>query len=202
MGQQTGPKRTPAQRDSDRARLSDLYLRGTPLPQITQIINREAEGYAISYQTTWNDLRFCRNQWQEESKRSIDLWVAEQLKKIDVLEAEYWNAWIKSQKEKKSSSVKSRGSRKSKRKGEIVPTSLEKWEKREERLGDPRYLDGFYNCIIARLKILGREGPDKDDMAKETSEKIRETISDIDSLMDIEPEAEELEEAGAVKDGK
>jgi hypothetical protein len=155
-------------------------------------------------------LKFCRLQWQKESKRSIDLWVAEQLKKIDVLEAEYWNAWIKSQKEKKSSSVKSRGSKRPKRKGDngnanddgIIPTSLEKWEKREERLGDPRYLDGFYSCIIARLKILGREGPDKDDMAKETSEKIRETISDIDSLMDIEPDAEELEEAGAVKDGK
>lgn len=209
MSRKRGPQRTPAQRDRDRARVAELYLRGTPLPQITKIVNSEAETYEITYQAIWLDLRWCRAQWQKEAKRSIDQWVGEQLKKIDVLEAEYWNAWIKSQQEKKSSSVRSKGSRRKRKDSngieeeEIIPLALEKWEKREERLGDPRYLDGFYNCIMARLKILGREGPDPEDKIKEAAERIRETIADIDSLMDLEPDEEEaeLEEAGANKNG-
>lgn len=207
-----GPKRTRSQLERDRARISFLYLRGTPLHKVHEIINEEAEGYSLTYQTIWNDLKNCRMEWQKDAKRSIELWVSEQLKKIDVLEMEYWNAWLRSQKEKTSSTVKSRGALKQKKKkkkgdpedgGDLVATALEKWEKKEQLIGDPRFLDGFFNCIIARLKILGRETPDSDDRTKEAAERIRDTIKDIDSLMDLGSEEDEKPEpAGAGKSEK
>lgn len=188
MKKMGGPKRTETQRSRDRARIAFLYLRGTPLPQIHKIVNEEAENYEINYSTVWRDLQWCRLEWQKDAKRSIDSIVAEQLKKIDVLETEYWNAWIKSQEAKRSSSIRSKQlkAKKGKRPKESM-IDIDRWEKIEERLGDPRYLDGFFNCIMARLKILGRETPDSEDKAKEAAAKIREAIQDIDSLMDIEP---------------
>lgn len=202
MGGKPGPKRTDTQRDRDRARVSALYLEGKLISDIQVVVNREAENYEVSYQTIWNDLKWARKRWQKEAARSISEVVAEQLKKLDLLEREYYSAWIESMNEKKSSSVRTKANRKGPGRGKkgdngngdddagLVPIALEKWEKREERLGDPRYLDGYLSCVRERMKILRPEGPDPADTAKDMADKVREALSDIEDVMNVEPPEE------------
>ncbi len=124
-----------AQREKQLAEIARLYLRGITQAEI-------GEQIGVSQRQVSYDLAILRERWKQSSLIDFDAAKAEELAKIDALEAEYWQAWNESKREKKRQAAKKRG--------EQTETSLTT----EERNGDPRYLQGVQWCIEQRCKIL------------------------------------------------
>lgn len=113
------------------------YLRGATQTQI-------AVQLGVDQTTVSADLRAIRDQWLASSLRDFDAIKAEQLARIDAIEAAAWAAWDRS--------LRVFRSRKTERQeGEQPRVTL----LREERVGDPRFLEKVAWCVEMRLKLIG-----------------------------------------------
>lgn len=121
----------------DRAKIAELYIEGKYQIEIGDIMGLSQQ--QISY-----DIRAIQKQWAESANDLIDRRKMEELAKTDYLERVYWQEWEQSKKEKTSQSLKIKDA-----------AHQEKSLKREERCGDPRYLQGVQWCIEQRCKLLG-----------------------------------------------
>jgi hypothetical protein len=131
--------------DQRRERVAESYLRGRRQYEIA-----EAEGVVDSVIT--KDLQAIRKKWRESSVRDFDEHVSRELDKIDLLEREHWEAWERSKKEK----TVSRTSKKT-GKNPADEASIEK----QQRDGNPAFLEGVLKCIERRCKLLGLDAPEK-----------------------------------------
>ena len=121
-----------------------MYLKGCGLEEIAAL-------RGVSRITIHNDLKFIQKQWQDEAVRDFDQLKGRELARVDKLENEYWTAWERSQKPLKAVSQS---------KGTVGKDKFTKETKRlEQRVGDPRYLDGVYKCIERRCRLLGLDAP-------------------------------------------
>lgn len=128
-----------------RLKVSDLYLRGEHQTAI-------AKELGVDQATISRDLTELRKEWLERSINNIDQKKAIELAKIDKLELEYWDAWVRSGEQFKSKVTKGRGVGDT---GRVVEQII----KNEDRVGDPRFLDGVMSCIERRCKLLGLDAP-------------------------------------------
>ena len=107
----------------------------------------------ISLATVKRDLAKIRRLWLESSLRDFDALKAEQLAKIDTVEAEAWAMWSRSCERLVRTSTQ-----------EVEATRYPGLNKRtddEMGTGDPRYLQIALQCVERRSKLLGLVAPEK-----------------------------------------
>jgi len=133
------------QREQRLADVARLYLTG----QTQAAIGRQL---GVSQNQISYDLRIVRERWLASSIRDFDELKAQELAKIDQVEAEFWAAWERSQRVKQVTSTKRK---------EGKDASTEAGVTKQEQAGDPRMLDGVLKCINKRCEILGLNAPSK-----------------------------------------
>ena len=141
MNEQTNPQLEARRREIVRlARLARLAHKGW-----TQVAI--ASHLKIPQCTVSRDLAAMREFWRDFPVYDFEKVRFEQLQKIDLIEAEAWAAWHRSQQKKSSASI-TRG-----KNGEQSRTSL------HEQFGDPRYLREVGRCVAQRNEMIGVQPP-------------------------------------------
>jgi hypothetical protein len=178
------PKRTKGQIQEDRVVIAKMYCEAKPLWQITSTINERiqdrGEKYTLTYQAIQNDLRWIRRVWEREQSEWFNRFVSEQLARIDNVERTLWEEYWDSKKEKMTTIVKGKGQKDNKGNHKNYETIV----KKEQRLGDPRYLEAVVRCLEMRQKLLKPETDTKDEewaqrkvmLFQQTVNLMRETV--------------------------
>jgi len=125
-----------------RQEVAARYLRGEYQTAIAQSLG-------IDQAQVSRDLKAIRAQWLASAIRDFDAAKAEELAKVDAVEAEYWLAWERSKKDKEIATQEAGGDGKKKK------ISL----RREGQAGNPAFLEGVLKCISKRCEILGLDAP-------------------------------------------
>jgi len=145
--------------------VAELYLRGY---RSQRAIAERMEG--VSRATIGRDLQVIRKWWKEDAVGDFDAAVAEELARIDRIEREAWDAWERS----KAPSEKQRTAKTTRDDSSSSIAQIEK----ENRCGDPRYLDVVWKCVDKRSKLLGLEAPTKLNIDSETIDKAIEALEE------------------------
>jgi hypothetical protein len=129
-----------------RADVARLYLMGWTQAAI-------GVKWEVSQQQISEDIKAVRAEWMESRKASYDQWIAQELARIDVIEANAWEQWARSCQD--AVTVKTA-------QGTGGETG---WTKDErivsEQPGDPRFLTVALNCVERRSKLLGLDAPER-----------------------------------------
>ncbi len=136
------PKRSKIQRERDRVTISELYLKGWSQAKIGEYL--ELNQSQIS-----RELSKIKATWKAEATRDYDLHVDEQLRRLAMVEAEYWSGWERSQTAKEQSLSEKMAEAAS---GGDAKTKIQR--RSETRVGDPRFLEGIVKCNQERSKLL------------------------------------------------
>jgi hypothetical protein len=91
-----------------------------------------------------NDIQMTRKKWLSENMEMMTEQKARELAKLDLLEAEAWDAWQNSKKPTKKKYIEHYRKK----------LTLEK-ETETTTAGDPRFLSQVENCIKGRCQLLG-----------------------------------------------
>lgn len=147
----TGPRSPRAARHADERLMHQEiiareYLKGRLQAAI-------AEELGLSLATLKRDLVKIRERWLDSSLRDFDALRAEQLAKIDTVEAEAWAMWSRSCERRVRTSVQ-----------ELEATKYPGTNTRtddETGNGEPRYLQIALQCVERRARLLGLDAPQK-----------------------------------------
>ena len=162
-----GNKRTKEQQQYDVAFCANLFLRGYTYREIADALNadlkRRGIDYTIAHTMVYYDMQKLLIEWKRERMDNIDDYVTQELRKLDKMEVELWEAWEKSKTGKER--VKNRTSANPRK----VLTEEEKttdWygydeTTNETSAGNPRFLDLLLNVQQRRAKMLGFDAPVK-----------------------------------------
>lgn len=159
-------KRTEEQRDYDIAFCSNLFLRGYTYREIGAALNddlaKRNAGYTISLAMVYYDLQQTLIEWKRERLDNIDDYVTQELRKLDKMEVELWEAW------ERSKTGKTRGKNRQNAKPRKVLEDGDNPEyygyeetTTETSAGNPRFLDLLLNVQQRRAKMLGFDAPIK-----------------------------------------
>lgn len=145
-------------REARLAEVARRYLRGESQVQIA---------LAVGCSTTQigRDLAAVRRRWATASTRDFQEIRSEQLAKIDELEASYWQGWEASLGERQVSLSEKRSGA-----TDGARVSLRK----ENRCGNPHFLDGAARMIERRCKLLGLDAPDRHELLLEPEQTMTE----------------------------
>jgi hypothetical protein len=179
---QRNPKtaRLPDERLMHQEIIAREYLKGRLQSDI-------AANLGVSLATVKRDLAKVRGRWLDSALRDFDTLKAEQLAKIDAIEAESWEMWSR------SCEVQVRTSEQ-----DIKTTKFPGRNRRTDRIlgtGDPRYLQTSLQCVEKRCKLLGLHAPEKitqtDSKGNDVDPQIPDRIQDM-SQEEIEARLREL----------
>jgi len=155
-------KRTPTERERDMADIADMYLRGYTQGQISDELSKNRT-YTLGRTMVYKDIQKIYAQWEKAYVTSAHTLKIRELKKLDRLEAEYWQAWERSKGdylEVRQDKVADRVASKARdSRGQLVD-SFERTKtltKKETRTGEVRFLEGVERCVAKRCQILGLE---------------------------------------------
>jgi hypothetical protein len=150
-------KRNDTQIIEDRALIADMAIRNMTLRQMAMILNtREGVKYHLSFQQVDYDLKKIQEIWIKESMVKIELGLMHEIRKLDKIETECWQAWEESKHGRRSTRLG--GGYVDKKSGEEIGGSL--IERRiETSTGDVRYLVMIERCITKRAELLGIVSP-------------------------------------------
>lgn len=165
-------KRRPDQIRRDRAIVARLYLQGYTMAEVTRRLNagtEEDRDYSLSLQQIAYDIGKIREAWLESALVDIDQRKAEELKKLDALEHEYWVAWRRSLQDETTITTESSEDEDGRVKRTVKASS-----------GDPRFLQGIERCINRRIELFGLDAPKRTE-AVITETKIR-GVFQLDNL--------------------
>lgn len=112
-----------------------------------------AADLGLSLATIKRDLAKVRQRWLDSALRDFDALKAEQLAKIDTVEAEAWAMWSRSCERQVRTSTQ-----------EVEATRYPGCNTRtdnEQGAGDPRYLQIALQCVERRSRLLGLDAPQK-----------------------------------------
>lgn len=138
--------RTTFQKEADRATVAQMYLEKRSIDQIAQAIGRNRK-------TVMTDLAYLEKRWFEAADRLTAVRKAEELARIDSIEFHAWEGYYRSIKiREQTKTVLEDGHLGRKSKAET---------RKEELVGDPRWLDKVCWCVEQRAKILGLYAPAK-----------------------------------------
>jgi predicted transcriptional regulator len=138
------PKRKKTQREFDLTRVAEMYLTGKR--QVDIAVELGVTQQQVSY-----DLQELHTRWRESSLIDIGEAKNRELERIDILEQEYWAAWVRSCGERTKTKHETLADE------ESVRSSVEV----EQMLVNPAYLAGVQSCIESRCKIIGLYAPAK-----------------------------------------
>jgi len=142
----------------DRAAITDMLLRNMSLRQIAGELNKRNEGrYEITFQQVYYDVKKLQLEWYQEAQDLIEQGIVREIKKLDKIEAECWEAWEKSKKGKRSTImeggfVDAEGKETA---GNIVNRKF------DSSTGEVKYLEMIERCIVRRAELLGVVFPAK-----------------------------------------
>lgn len=143
-------KRNKAQIEHDRRDIANMYLMGWTQARIAAEI-RSTRDYELTQQMISYDLQRVQEQWREEAVRAFDERVAEELARVDRLEREYWEAWLRSCEDQEQ--IRKEGA------PSDAPRKIVHSQKTQ--VGNPAFLRGVQWCIEQRCEILGLYQPEK-----------------------------------------
>ncbi|MDO6747189.1 hypothetical protein [Gilvimarinus sp. 1_MG-2023] len=144
------PKRTPSQIARDRADIADMYLRGWQQVRIAEHLTQKSEdGIQYSLDMVRRDLREVRAQWRKSALIDFDAAKQEQLAKLDMMECQVWDQWLRSCEDYKKHTT-----------GKGAQGPIDKTETGGQT-GDPRYMNVLLSIIERRCKLLGLDAPTK-----------------------------------------
>lgn len=159
----TGGKRTVEQREADKRFCADLFVKGYTYRDIAKKLNEYNKenglDYDVTYKTVFMDINQVLVEWKKERFTEIDNYIQVELKKLDKMEVELWDAWDKSKSGRRKTKIVG-GEIKN---GAISGGSLEN-RQLEDTNGDPRYLDLLLKVQERRAKLLGYNAPVKVDV--------------------------------------
>lgn len=149
--------------------ISRLLKRGNPtIRELRQEIMTRLGLERLSTKTVLTDKERLLREWKEERVSEYDDWVRIELKRIDELQNELWDAWEKSKRDYERKWSKQVGVPNGVGEGGEEPTiSTVKMEQQTEGVnacGDPRYLELIVKLDIERRKILGIYSPEKKEL--------------------------------------
>lgn len=140
-------KRSKIQRERDRVTISELYLKGWSQAKIGEYL--ELNQSQIS-----RELSKIKAAWKAEATRDYDLHVDEQLRRLAMVEAEYWSGWERSQTAKEQSLQEKLTEAATSRDSKDRDSNAKIQGRTETRVGDPRFLEGIVKCNQERSKLL------------------------------------------------
>ena len=159
-------KRTKDQRESDLAFCSNLFLRGYTYREISERLNegnaRRGVGYTITKQMVYWDMQQLLIEWKRERMENIDDYVTQELRKLDKMEVELWEAWERS----KTGKLREKNRQNAKPRKVLEDGDNPEYYGYEETTtetsaGNPRFLDLLLNVQQRRAKMLGFDAPIK-----------------------------------------
>jgi hypothetical protein len=133
-----------------RAQVADLYLRQKSQTEI-------AAELGVTQQTISLDIKAIQEGWQTSAITSFTEAKFRELARIDTLEREYWASWEASKEDKETHTTEKTAP--TERPGVNKGARLKVQVRKQERTGDPRYLNGVQWCIDKRCQIIGLEAP-------------------------------------------
>lgn len=159
----TGGKRTVEQREADKRFCAELFVKGYAYRVIAERLNEynheNGLEYSVTYKTVFMDIQQVLAEWKKERFKDIDNYMQLELKKLDKMEVELWQAWENSKGSKRKTKIKNgtinNGIATG---GELAERTLETTD------GDPRYLDLLLKVQERRAKLLGYNAPVKVDV--------------------------------------
>lgn len=156
-------KRTVEQREADKVFCTDLFVKGYAYREIATKLNehnrQKGLTYELSYKTIFMDINQVLIEWKKERFREVDNYIQVELRKLDKMEVELWEAWEKSKSGKRKTKIAG-GKIED---GQIKGGDLDS-RQLEDTNGDPRYLDLLLKVQERRAKLLGYNAPVKLDV--------------------------------------
>lgn len=140
-------RRTVVEIDRDRLDTAVHYLAGKSLREIAEWFSKNRP-YKVNVSHVARDLECVRIIWRERASQLVGERKAEELARLDRVEAEAWDAWDRSKKD----STKKFGERRTPSGGAAVETLGQQTEQRD---GNPKFLELVARCVEKRLDILG-----------------------------------------------
>jgi predicted transcriptional regulator len=140
-----------------KAQIADLYCQNYSQDAIAQTLRVTTQ--MVSYY--WRKIEAG---WQKKTLEDAGEILGRQLAKLALVQKEGWEGWKRSRKEAKTTSKKAKikpSAGKGKGKGKDRTTEVESAEKREQRVGDPRFLAIVMDAVKDENKILGVYAPEK-----------------------------------------
>jgi len=159
-------ERKNVEREQHRIAISELYLRAYSFRAIQQAI-KDRFGKSLSIATIHADVKALRNEWKEQRIAMLDESVDMELKKLDAIEFEAWEAWQKSKSGERMTRTKKSSTPVTNTKQAntmtITATDETTIEERESP-GDPRFMAIIMKVSDQRARLLGlyKQGPTDD----------------------------------------
>lgn len=142
-----GRRFTRAEREEMRERIASLRLRGMPFRDIAAQL-----GLSVSY--CYDEYKVVEQRWRHAANDSLTQLKAQELARLDIVEAEAWRAYERSQAERTAAEERFSYDRD----GQRVRDGGK--AKRQTRDGDARFLQIVLDCVDRRIKLLGLDSPD------------------------------------------
>ena len=148
-------ERRQVEREQHRNLISDLYLRGNSFRAIQQEV-KKAFGKALSMSTIHADVTALRNEWKEQRIALLDEATDLELKKLDAIEVEAWEAWQKSKSGERMTRTKKSSTPVTNAKNATTITQPDETITEErDSPGDPRFMAIIMKVSDQRSRLLG-----------------------------------------------
>jgi len=179
-----------------RRQVANLYLQGKTQWAIARAVK-------VSQGTVSNDLAAVREDWLASALRDFDAMKAEELARLDRLEAVAWEGWERSCRDAVSTHQRTVQEREVRRKaagkngtaGRSRMAPVRKVEQRTAKgqAGDPRFLERVAWCVETRLKLMGllRPGSQVNVNAPPSSQEFWDALAGVTAQGEIPDEIEE-----------
>lgn len=147
--------RTHVESERDKVFIAERYCQGATLAKIAlELRDKYYPGSEpLSIVQISRDMKVVVERWRKAASFSLDQYKAIEIQKINALEQEYYDAWMKSKESKERTLTERLEQNERNRTRARVAT--------EGRDGNPAFLLGVQWCIDRRCKILGLDTPAK-----------------------------------------
>lgn len=139
------PKRSKIQRERDRLTIAELHLKGWSQQRIADFLELDKSNIC-------RELKKIKAAWKAETIEDHNTYVQQELRRLAMLEAEYWGGWDRSQ-ESKEISLNERLATGKDETGQVLGR-IKQATRREQRVGDSAFLNGVLSCVRERAKLL------------------------------------------------
>jgi hypothetical protein len=161
----TANKRTPAQKAADMLFIERHALRGRTLRQIAELLEKERGGlYKISHAQVSQDLKKLKALWLDDAKEMVGHEKQRELRKLDVLEVEAWDAWDRSKQTVTRTTLSKKQQAAAKNETGTGGGATEtKSAVQVSQVGNPAFLDKILAVSDRRAALLGLNAPVKNE---------------------------------------
>lgn len=141
----TGPKRSKIQQERDRLTIAELYLKGWSQQRIADFLELDKSNIS-------REIKKVKASWKAEAIEDYGIYVQGELRRLAMLESEYWAGWERSQQSREVSMNERLATGKDEL--EQFLSRIKQSTRTEQRVGDAVFLNGILSCIKERAKLL------------------------------------------------